>query len=203
MIARMLQDESAKEAGDTVTAEEVERYFEAHREEFHKSAAMSVREIVIRDRARADAVANEARAIKRPDYAADQRAFEQLAARIGTGLGKPAGFESGFFEESSSPYPREVTKAIFAMTELGEVIGPVEGGGSYRVIKLAGRRPEVSRRIDEAREQIRQQSLARSRKRRADSFVTEILKRTPIQIDEAALDRVSWHSSSTGGSKTP
>jgi parvulin-like peptidyl-prolyl isomerase len=197
MIARMLQDEAAKQADETISAEEITHYFEEHHGEFHKPAAASVREIVTKDRATADALANEARSSRRPDYFADQKAFKKLASRHLSEPGKPGGQESVFFEEQSSPFPKEVTQAIFAMTELGEVTGPIESAQGYHVVKLAGRRPEVTRAVDQVREQIRQQLVMARRKQRTDSFIAELRKRTPIQIDEAALDQVSWSPSST------
>lgn len=192
MISRMLQDEMAKHDVGVVSADEVARYFEDHREEFSKPAAASIREIAVKERALAEAALTEAKAAKRPDLVADQKAFEQLAARYAPSSGSPPGQQSAFFEERSSPFPKEVTAAIFVMTEVGEVAGPVASGAMYHVIKLAGWRPAVTRTMDEVREQIRQQLLAKRRNQFAESFVAELRKRTPVHIEQGALDHVNW-----------
>lgn len=198
MIARMLEDDVAKQPEGEVPAEQVARYYDEHREEFQKPAAVSIREILVRDKASAETIASQARAARKPDFAADQKAFEDLSMRYRPPAESSAAQASAFFEESGSPYPQVVTRAALALTELGAVAGPVESERGFHVLKLAGRRPEVVRTLDQVREQIRQRLLQEMRNQRMEAIVAELRKQAPVEIDEGALDRLRLDESDNG-----
>ena len=190
MIARMLEDDAAKQPEAEVSPDDVARYYDEHHDEFQKPAAVSIREILVKDKATAETIASQARLARKPDFAVDQRAFEALASRYRNPADTTAAYVSPFFEENGAPYPPAVTRTALAMTELGAVAGPVETEHGFYVLKLAGRRPEVSRTLEQVREQIRQGLLQELRNRQMEAFVTELRKRTPVEIDEGALEKM-------------
>jgi parvulin-like peptidyl-prolyl isomerase len=203
MIARMLEDDAAKLPETVISADDIARYYEDHRDEFEKPAAASIRRIVVKDKETAEIVATQAKAARKPDFAVDQRAFEELALRHGRSGEDAAGKESPFFEEKGAPYPEAVTRAVFAMTELGVVAGPIETEQGFQVIKLAGRRAEVSRALGEVREQIRQRLLLDRRNKRMEAFVSELRKNVLVEVDEGALEKMRLDESSTDSKASP
>jgi peptidyl-prolyl cis-trans isomerase C len=190
MIARMLEDDVAKHPEAEISADKIERYYDEHRDEFQKPAAVSIRQIVVKDKATAETIASQARAARRPDFTADQKAFEDIGLRYRSFDNPHREQVSPFFEENGAPWPRDVARAAFAMTELGAVVGPIEAENEHYVLKLAGQRPAISRTLGQVREQIRQRLLLEFRNQRMEAFVSELQKRTPVQIDEGAIEKM-------------
>jgi parvulin-like peptidyl-prolyl isomerase len=83
------------------------------------------------------------------------------------------------------------------------VAGPIETEQGFQVIKLAGRRAEVSRALGEVREQIRQRLLLDRRNKRMEAFVSELRKNVLVEVDEGALEKMRLDESSTDSKASP
>ena len=89
------------------------------------------------------------------------------------------GGDLGWFGKDILPKPIE--ELVFSM-KVDEVRGPVRADRGFHVIKLVGRRAQDPKPLAEVRDQIRGQLRQREMERQTKNFLTELRKRTLVDI---------------------
>jgi peptidyl-prolyl cis-trans isomerase SurA len=89
------------------------------------------------------------------------------------------GGDLGWFGKDILPKPIE--ELVFAMKE-GQVRGPVRADRGFHVIKLLGRRAQPPKPLAEVRDEIRGQLRQREMERQAKNFLTELRRKTLVDI---------------------
>lgn len=183
----------AKVKPETISQGEIVAYFEAHKEEFSRPEEVRVSEVLIKDKARAEKVAAEARNARKPDPAADQRAFQDIVANQSEDAGsKQRGGDLGLLRRGVPNYPPELVEAALSLKVVGDISSPVKTARGFHVLKLVERRSAVSRAVAEVSNEIRQKLFRDLRTRRMDELVEAARRNNKIEIMDERLDDLSF-----------
>ena len=91
MVAAMTGDDVESSIRSAAPdAGEIESYYEAHQAELERPEQVRVRQILVKDQARARMILGQARRARGPDPAADDRAFQELVTRHSEDTGSRA-----------------------------------------------------------------------------------------------------------------
>ena len=205
MISKFLQkDFESKLKVEDVPEAEVEKYYAAHPEEFNRKDEVRVSQILVKDKARADKVAAEVRALPK-GAAADQKPFRDLVAKYSEDEdSKQRSGDLTFFDKDSVAYPRPLVEAAFKLAEVGDVAGPIKSDKGFHIIKLTQKKPGFTRPLAEVKRQIQQRLFRDLRTKSMDAFIADLRKKSKIEIFEDKLGKVLIDSGMTGdGSGAP
>jgi parvulin-like peptidyl-prolyl isomerase len=171
---------------ESIPAEEVERYYRAHPEEFDRPEAVRVSEIVTRQRARAQKAAAEARRVS------DEKGFSELVAKYSEDAdSRSRGGDLGFLDRKNGQWPAPLVEAAFALEKPGQISAPVAVGEAFHVLRLTARRPGFTRPLAGADREIRMRLLGDRRARRTAEIVEAVRKTAHVEIREAELAQVN------------
>jgi peptidyl-prolyl cis-trans isomerase C len=189
MISRFLQkDFESKLKVEDVPAAEVEKYYREHPEEFNRPEEVRVSQIVVKDKAKADKLAAQARAGDRND----PKLFRDLVTKFSEDEdSKPRGGDLTSFEKTSTLYPKPVVDGAFELKELGEISAPIKTDRGYHILRLTQKRPGFSRPLPEVKRQIQQRLFRDLRTKALDTFVADLRKKYSVTIDEDNLAKVN------------
>jgi peptidyl-prolyl cis-trans isomerase C len=191
MISKFLQkDFESKLKVEDVPDADVEKYYTAHPEEFNRKDEVRVSQILVKDKAKADKVAAEVKALPK-GTAADQKPFRDLVAKYSEDEdSKQRAGDLTFFDKDSVAYPKPLVEAAFKLTEVGEVAGPIKGDKGFHIIKLTQKKPGFTRPLPEVKRQIQQRLFRDLRTKSMDAFISDLRKKSKIEISEDKLAKV-------------
>ncbi|MBN1885455.1 MAG: peptidylprolyl isomerase [Candidatus Krumholzibacteriota bacterium] len=156
----------------SVTEEEVERYFEEHREEYLYEYRVS--HILVN-------TLEEARQVQ---ALLETNSFEWVANRHSVDPVAKRGGDLGYLTKGNMV--PEFENVIFRMTP-GEVSGPVRSDFGFHIIKLVGiREAYVKVGLEEVRERIMNTLVVRKRERAYGEFLDELRRRSEIEYADSA-----------------
>jgi peptidyl-prolyl cis-trans isomerase C len=184
----------------SIPIDEVRAYYEEHREEYREPERRRVSVIALDDEAKAKSALEEA--VKSPDattwgtlvkerslFAASEKTSKlplDLAGDLGI-VGPPADAKG-----ANPKVPQPVREAVFAIAEVGGVHPElVRHEGKLYVVRLAGKTAAHERSVEEADRQIRVELLKRKQAELETKLEAELRAKYKVEIDEAALGRVS------------
>jgi peptidyl-prolyl cis-trans isomerase C len=193
MISKFLQkDFESKLRVEDVPDADVEKYYKQHAEEFNRPDEVRVSQLVVKDKARAEKLAGEARAA---GSHADGKAFRELVSKYSEDEdSKARGGDLTSFDKTSNLYPRELVEAAFALKEVGDISPPVKTDKGYHVLRLTQKHPGFSRPLGEVKRQIQQRLFRDVRAKALDAFVADLKTKYAVSIDEANLAKVTIDS---------
>jgi parvulin-like peptidyl-prolyl isomerase len=170
--------------GVSVTEEEAQRYFEAHRDDLAIGAEVRLRIIAVPGNAEAEAIMAALRKSVPFDRLARQRSKGRLAAKGG---------DTGWVDfQGLPPMLREVVVKL----KPGEIYGPVKkekGDGEFLIVGLQDRRPILAKTLAEAQSEIERRLLPVKQQESVEAWLTEQEKKSKIEAF------FSPDNSSTGG----
>lgn len=168
--ADMLTDRvrAALAEGVRLTGEQVQEYYEAHKEELKTAGDVRLRIIAVKDKAAAEEVLAALK--KGEDFAA-------LARKRSLGLRAAQGGDTGWVKPRTLPPP--LRKAVGTLKS-GETSGLLQRGAEYLIVRLVGRRPAQTISLAEARPEIERRLLAAKRREAVQAWLTEQEKRSSI-----------------------
>jgi peptidyl-prolyl cis-trans isomerase C len=216
MIRQFLEERFDQGTPETIPADDVREYYEAHRSEFNTPEQVRASHILCRDRATAQRVLTQVSADP-----ADLRLYRQLAEQHNTDADTRDRFgDLRFFSrpnertEGEPDVPPQVAEAAFSIERIGafhpEVVQSDRG---FHVIKLTGRRAAMHRALEEAERPIRNR-LWRERREQAIQQLIDRLRResdveenldllSEVQIDVPAPDSPAVHPQIPGHPSGP
>jgi len=165
----------ASEAGPQVSIEEVNAYFDSHREEFRQPAMVRFRQIVTRTKEEADNI--QKRLVQGGDMAATVAQSFKVPASAGSS--EPGWFAKGDLDES-------IEKVVFSLP-VGKVSGVVETPYGFHVFEVLGRKPEGVRSLPEAMTEIEAQLRYERQEAFYSDWLQNLRKAIPVKIDRALL----------------
>lgn len=153
---------------DSIPAEDVRAYYDAHPEEFTRDELRRAAHILVASREDAQRLLTQARE-------SDARGFRDLTrdhsldaeTRLRGGDLRYFDREGGSRNGQDPPVHAALAGAAFGLGEVGDVAEPVEVDGRWSLVKLTGRRPAEHRTLEQAGPTIR---LRLWRQRRQDSL---------------------------------
>ncbi|HWP65620.1 MAG TPA: peptidylprolyl isomerase [Candidatus Limnocylindria bacterium] len=161
----------------SVTDEEVERYYEAHREEYRTGGGVTVRDIFLAIPPGADEAEIErlrARALELREQARSRRAFTRLAAEHSQLPGRQDGGLLGTFKKGEMA--DELDRVVFSL-EPGEVSEPVQTADGFHVLRVDEVVDAEYRPLDdELREEIREKLYGEALEQRYQDWLKRDLR---------------------------
>ncbi len=171
--------------------EEMQRYYDEHREEFIVPEKIQVKRIFLRiseKRTLDDAMA-QAADIRKQIVASPDR-FKELAAEFSEDPYKRRGGDLGYISREGKPGIDPAVVARAFELELQAVSEPFEAGGGVNIVAVANRRERVERTFAQMKGTALRKLKNEKYKNLTDEYVAQIRKDYPVTIDEATLAAV-------------
>jgi len=189
MIQRLMRDElDAKITAEAVTDAEMKAYYDANLAEYVKPEEVRVSAIIVKSRAQAERVANEARG----EAGKTNKGFRDLVARYSQDEdSKLRGGDLRYLDTTTKEAPAPVIKAAFALANTGDVSGAVDAGnGTWYVLKQTGRRRSMTKSFDDAKPAIRNKLFRDKRVAAQKDFIDGLRTAAKIEVNDANLAKV-------------
>lgn len=189
VIVSTYVNELARPANDYPSAAEVQAFYDANRDRLQLPQRYRVAQIYVRrpaDKAAADAAVKKA-----ADLAAKARApgadFAALAKSASEHESAAAGGDVGWLAEAAMiPEIRPVVPRLAK----GQVSDPIATAEGWHVVKLVDTAEAGPAPLDAVRPQIVNTLRLQRAQELERKYLDELLARTPVSIDKAALDRL-------------
>jgi peptidyl-prolyl cis-trans isomerase C len=207
MISKFLQkDFESKLKVEDVPDADVEKYYNEHPTEFNQKDEVRVSEILVKDKAKADKVLAEAKALpKASPTGADQQKFRDLVTKYSEDEeSKARGGDLSFFDKETTKVQKPIVEAAFKLAEVGDVTA-VKTDKGWAVIRLVQKRPGFNRPLAEVKRQIQQRLFRDLRSKSMDNFVADLKKKSKIDVREENLNKIVIDTGTTtaGGPHMP
>lgn len=174
--------------GVSVTEEQAQQYFEAHRDDLIIGAEVRLRIIAVSDKAEAEEMMAAVRKGVPFDRLARRRSMGRLAAKGG---------DTGWVDFQALPSPlREAAVEL----KPGEVGGPLEKDpGEFLIVGLQDRRPVRAKSLVEARPEIERRLLPEKRREVVQEWLAEQEKKAKIEIFDQPVSLTNGEGTPKGG----
>jgi peptidyl-prolyl cis-trans isomerase C len=179
---------------------DVSRHYQEHRAEFSEPELRRAAHIVLDDPAAARRLVREANGAS-PDRwrelvqkyapAAITDTGDKTTARPPIEVPGDLGFLSALGDEPADEVPAALRTAVFQIARAGDVYPePVVAGGRQHVVRLVSVREARQRSLAEVDSLIRARLVEAREAEARQALVAGLRQNTPIEIDEAALERI-------------
>jgi hypothetical protein len=171
--------------------EELQAYFEAHREDFVVPEKVQVRRIFIKagEKRTADEAQKMAKGL-RDELVTTPEKFKALAKDNSEDPYRKRGGDLGFVALEGKPgVPDEVTKKAFAM-EVGALSDVFEAGGGFNVITVVNRRERVERTYEQMKGSVLRKMKSERFRSLYDEYVVNIKGDYSIEKNDGILDKL-------------
>ena len=193
MIRRFIAERFESGGPDSITADDVREYYEAHRSEFHTPAQVRASHIRCRDRATAQRVLRELLADP-----SNLRLYRRLAEQHNTDPTTQDRFgDLRFFSrpdertDNEPDIPAPIATAAFSIERIGgiypEVVRTDQG---WHIVKLTGRRAAMHRSLAEAQTPIRNRLWRERREANIQALIDELRAESDVEENLDLLDQV-------------
>jgi peptidyl-prolyl cis-trans isomerase C len=209
-VRQMLRDElltqvrAAVPSPNDISEADARRYYDEHRDDFREPERRRVAHIALGTEAEAKAVLEKALTASPADWGklvADKsrdprgKPNSALPPELAGDLGivGPPGQPRG--ENPNVPDP--LRAAVFEIDKLGGVLPrPVAVGGTFHIVRMTGKTDARDRSFADAERSIRVALVQERIRAREAELETELKKKYPVTIDEAALAKIPLPASS-------
>lgn len=194
-----------------ISDEEVEAYYEAHQQEFHKPAQVRASHILYKTQRQAERALSKVKERMQQDAAEGVALFRELAhARPG-----PRELESGdlgFFatdgvRAEGAEVPAELVQAAFSVDSVEEQGGlypeVVKTPRGYHLVRLTARREALERSLQDVRQVVRNMLWEERREARVEQLVEKLRSEMEIEENYELLDQVQVRAGEQGSAGAP
>ncbi|HEV8323252.1 MAG TPA: peptidyl-prolyl cis-trans isomerase [Myxococcota bacterium] len=190
MTQKLMKDEfDATMKLEDITEEEMKKYYDEHKDEFHKPAQVRVSVIVVKDKAAADAALAEVTAA-----GTDHKKWRDLVTKYSVDEEtKARGGDLRYFakpEEGGTGVEPKVAEVAFALDKVGDVGPVVETPKGFYIIKLTGKRKELHRTFEQVKRSIAQRLFREKRTKAFEDYVASLKAAAKIEIFPEHLEKV-------------
>jgi peptidyl-prolyl cis-trans isomerase SurA len=160
----------------SVTPDEIERYYQANREDFRSGERVTVRAILFRiepldNDAEIERIRRKAEEVRQ--LAMSGRDFAELAKQFSEGPGAEKGGLLGTFARGEMD--AELERVVFALTP-GQLSSVVHGNQGFHLLRVDKLEPPGYRSLDESREQIRETLYQKAVEQRFQDWLSKDLR---------------------------
>ena len=202
MLSQKLIDEqiNRKVWNRKIGEDELQAYYEKHRDEFNRPAQVRLADIFIS--VPPDATAEQRAELRKKAQTALSEALEVRGKRSGFGTlvrkysdshEKYRKGDTGFFDTEGKPggIDKNLAAEAFKLERVGSMPeGVIETADGYHVVMLIGRRSAVQTPFERVRNQLEQRIRRESVTKARQDYVNGLKAGTKIQIDNRELDKV-------------
>jgi peptidyl-prolyl cis-trans isomerase C len=153
-----------------VTGVQIQEYYEVLKDDLKTAGDVRLRIIAVRERGEAEEIVA---ALKKGE------AFDRLARERSMGLLAAQGGDTGWINPGTLASP---LKETVASLKPGEVSRPLQRGDDFLVIGLAARKPERTKSLDEARQEIEQRLLPAEQQKVFQTWLAEQERNAKIEV---------------------
>ena len=164
-----------------ISLQEIEQYYEEHREEFVVEDRAHVVEILVEDRKSAQAIRQKLRR-------GDIRIFKSIAREQSKGVTAQADGDLGFFQRGD--LPEEFERVIFELKP-GEVSSVFQSSHGYHLFMMEEWIPRHPQKFHEVQERIFKRLMAEKERDASASYLKQVLKTASINIQDPNL-KFDW-----------
>lgn len=189
MIQKLIAEEfDQKVTAANITEAEMLAYYNANQAEFVQPEEVRASAIVLNNRPQAERVATEAQG----ELGKTNKAFRDLVLKYAQDEDtKLRGGDLRYFGRDAVDIPKPVIEAGFALQQVGDVSGVVDGGNNkFYVLKLTGRKKAMTKSFDDAKGMIRNKLFRDKRVAVQEQFLAGLRAKTNVVVDEASLAKV-------------
>jgi len=193
LVEKFLEREVLSTGGPA--EEEVEAYFENHREKFEVPELIRISYILIAPEEGADVetVAAQAQAVCARLRGGEE--FAAVAAEVSDGPALARGGDLGYFRPGQ--FSTELEEVAWQM-ETGQISDPIPSEVGYSLIQVTDRKAPRAKTLEEAREGIIGLLLAQRRKQAFEALERRLKEGNPPVIDQGLLDGLKQEISAAG-----
>ncbi len=157
--------------------EDLQKYYDAHKEEFKKGQEIQTRQIVVKTEQEAKEI--QTRVAKGEDFAelAKKYSIDPSAKTTGGDIG---------YHARGTLIP-EFEEAAFKLTKVGQVTPPVKTQLGYHIIKLEGIKTGAYAAFPEVKEFIRQKITQEKQTEVLKKYIEDLKKKAKIVVSEEAI----------------
>ncbi|MES2923508.1 MAG: peptidyl-prolyl cis-trans isomerase [Verrucomicrobiota bacterium] len=182
-----------------VSEEEINRFYQNHRDRFQKPESVRAGVIYLRSSARADVekrgeLRERATAILDQARGLDPDAFVMLVRQNSEDQAtRYTGGDTGWMRPDDSLPARDaaVVEAAAALRNPGDMAPLLESADGFRIVRLTARQAAGVRPLDEVREAIRYELLQSARAARQNAFFEKLKEGVRIEINEPLLQNLA------------
>lgn len=189
MIQKLIAEEfDQKVTAANITEAEMLAYYNANQAEFVQPEEVRASAIVLNNRPQAERVATEAQG----ELGKTNKAFRDLVLKYAQDEDtKLRGGDLRYFGRDAVDIAKPVIEAGFALQQVGDVSGVVDGGnGKFYVLKLTGRKKAMTKTFEDAKGMIRNKLFRDKRVAVQEQFLAGLRAKTNVVVDEASLAKV-------------
>lgn len=188
MIKKLLKAKLGEQVKlESITEEEMQAYFNEHRDEFSTDAQVRVAAIVLKRKREAQSVLK----LATEDGGKTNKAFRDLVDRYSVDeITKLRGGDLRYFNRATKEIPSGVVSASFSLSEIGEVAGPIQTKNGFYVIKLMGKRPALNRTFEQVRTKIQNRIYQNQRTAAQKAYVRRLKSSANVQVFEKNLQKI-------------
>ncbi|MDB4956742.1 MAG: PpiC-type peptidyl-prolyl cis-trans isomerase [Myxococcales bacterium] len=197
MIQKLMRDEfDAKVTAESVTDDEMKKYYDANLAEYVKPEEVRASAIIMKNKAQADRVLLEAKG----EAGKTNKGFRDLVTKYSTDEEtKLRGGDLRYFDMTNKELPAPVVKAAFGLINTGDVSDVANAGnGTFYILKQTGRRKSMTKSFEDAKPQIRNKLFREKRMQAQKDFVEGLRTAAKIEINEPNLAKVRIDTSAAG-----
>jgi parvulin-like peptidyl-prolyl isomerase len=180
MVMKLMNEEVRSKV--SVSQDEVEAYYDEHKDQMREPEEIKVRHILIKatdqdtNEARQEALELAKRLLAELRAGAD---FAQLAREYSQCPSAPNGGDLGFF--SRGQMVTEFEDTAFRL-KVGEISDVVQTRFGYHIIKLEGRKASAPKEFSEVSSEIREKLLRQKTQERLERWIKELRDKADIEI---------------------
>ena len=192
MVNLLLREEIyAKVSAGDFAPEQIQAYFEEHRDEFTVPEKIQVKRIFLR--VGGDRTLAEAKALAgdlREQLVAQPDRFKDLAAEHSDGPYKRRGGDLGYLSKEGKPgIEPDVVARAFEL-EVGDVSEPFEAADGVNLVAVVSRRERVERTFEQMKGSVLRKLKNERYRELEQSYISSIEGKFQIEIDDAKLGAV-------------
>jgi hypothetical protein len=192
LMARLLyQQEVGVNVPKAFPEDELQRYYEAHQDEFVVPEGVRIRRILIKITPDREDEAARAKAEQlRAELASDPESFAELATEHSEDRNLPRGATSHFLRREEPAWiDRAVIDQAFEL-DVGQLSPVFRASDGYNVLMAVERRERVQRTFEAARPSVQRKVREERAKALYESYVEELRLNASIDVDETRLDSI-------------
>ncbi len=190
----------AQDAAKSVPDADVQKYYDEHKDEFHRAARVRAAHIALNAEAGSPERAKKAAAAKKllakvlADEKKNPRAFSDAARESSEDAAtKSTGGDLSFKsqDELEKAYGKELAEAAYKVGDNQTSPTVIETQHGFHLLHVLGRQPEVNRGLDEVKTQIAAKLNSQRKSKEFDDFVKKLREDAKIQVNDAELEKVA------------
>ena len=208
MVQKMLQKRFSDADGSTVADADLQKYYDAHKDEFVKPARVRLAGAFLAsgaaDRAARSTQARKALAQIQAAEKKDPLALQAFARQSSEdAASKASGGDLGFRSrtELAAQYGPAFADAAAGLKDNQTVL--VETPNGFWIIRVLGRQDGVERTLDQVKPQITAQILREKRTKAFDEYVKKLREDARVTVNEAELEKVQVSQAPAQGMPGP